>query len=139
MGTADYIAPEQAFGPHPVDIRADLYSLGCTLYHLLAGRAPFSGAEYESLMAKLLAHAQIPAVPIRELRGEVDPELASLLDRLMAKSPEDRFDAPSKLVTELNAFVAGSDLSKLLQSLDIPMRPSESPPASTETSRPPEP
>jgi eukaryotic-like serine/threonine-protein kinase len=132
MGTADYTAPEQAFGPHPVDVRADLYSLGCTLYHLIAGRPPFSGPEYESPMRKLLAHAQTPAVSMRELRGEVTQELAALIDRLMAKSPNDRFDEPSKLVTALEAFVAGSDLSNLLKSIDIPPGCGGSPLGSTE-------
>jgi response regulator RpfG family c-di-GMP phosphodiesterase len=132
MGTADYTAPEQAFGPHPVAIRADLYSLGCTLYHLIAGRAPFSGREYVSPLRKLLAHAQTPAVSIRELRGEVTQELAALIDCLMAKSPSDRFDEPSKLISALDPFVAGSDLSKLLKSLDMACWCAGSPPGSTE-------
>jgi response regulator RpfG family c-di-GMP phosphodiesterase len=120
VGTVDYMAPEQAFGLHPVDIRADIYSLGCTLYHLLTGRAPFSGPEYESPLKKLLAHAQAPALPIRELRCEVNQELASLIDRLMAKNPEDRPSEPSKLIDALNAFAVGSDLCGLLKSIDIP-------------------
>ncbi len=57
MGTADYMAPEQAFDSHTVDIRADIYSLGCTLYKLLAGHAPFSGPEYGNAMQKMLAHS----------------------------------------------------------------------------------
>jgi serine/threonine protein kinase len=132
MGTADYTSPEQAFGPHPVDVRADLYSLGCTLYHLIAGRAPFSGPEYGSPLRKLLAHAQTAAVPIRELRGEVTPELAALIDCLMAKSPNDRLDEPSKLITALEPFVTGSDLCRLLKSIDIPLWCGGSPPGSTE-------
>jgi serine/threonine protein kinase len=132
MGTADYTAPEQAFGPHPVDVRADLYSLGCTLYHLIAGRAPFSGPEYVTPMGKLMAHAQTRAVSIRDLRGQVTQELAAVIDCLMAKSPTDRFDEPSKLVSALEGFVAGSDLSKLLLSVDIPLWDSGSPPGSTQ-------
>jgi response regulator RpfG family c-di-GMP phosphodiesterase len=132
MGTADYIAPEQAFGPHPVDVRADLYSLGCTLYHLLAGCAPFSGPEYATPMKKLLAHAQTPAVPISGRRGDVSQELAALIDRLMAKEPSDRFDQPCKLVAALEAFVAGSDLCKLLNSIDVSPGRSGAPPGTTE-------
>jgi serine/threonine protein kinase len=132
MGTVDYMAPEQAFGRHPVDIRADIYSLGCTLYHLLAGRAPFSGPEYESPMSKLLAHAQAPALPIRELRCEVPQELASLIDCLMAKNPKDRFSEPSKLVDGLTAFAVGSNLCKLLKSIDITNGCRGEPPVSTE-------
>jgi serine/threonine protein kinase/ActR/RegA family two-component response regulator len=133
MGTVNYTAPEQAFGPHPVDIRADLYSLGCTLYHLIGGRAPFNSPEYPSPMSKLLAHAQTRAVSIRDLRGEVTQKLAAVIDCLMAKSPNDRFDEPAKLVSALEGFAAGSDLSRLLQSIDIPQWHGGSPPGSTES------
>ena len=61
MGTADYMAPEQASDSRTVDIRADLYSLGCTLYKLLSGRAPFSGPEYRTTLDKLNAHVHQPA------------------------------------------------------------------------------
>ena len=61
MGTADYMAPEQASDSRTVDIRADLYSLGCTLYKLLSGRAPFSGPEYRATLDKLNAHVHQPA------------------------------------------------------------------------------
>src|SRR5262249_5306707 len=65
MGTVDYIAPEQALDSHQVDIRADLYSLGCTFYHLLTGRAPFPGGE---ALAKLLKHCLEEPKPLRQLR-----------------------------------------------------------------------
>jgi serine/threonine protein kinase len=133
LGTVDYMAPEQAFGTHPVDVRADVYSLGCTLYHLLAGRAPFGGPEYGSPMMKLLAHAQTPAVPIRGLRPEVTPELAALVDRLMAKDPKDRFDEPSMVASALEGFAAGADLHKLLSSVDPPFDRTSSHLGSTET------
>ena len=83
-------------------------------------------------MRKLLAHAQTPAVSIRELRNDVTQELAALIDRLMAKSPNDRFDEPSKLVSALEGFVAGSDLSQLIKSIDIPPSYGGPPPISTE-------
>jgi serine/threonine protein kinase/ActR/RegA family two-component response regulator len=133
MGTADYMAPEQAFGPHLVDVRADLYSLGCTLYHLIAGRAPFSGPEYPSTMKKLLAHAQTPAVSIRELRGEVNQDLAALIERLMAKQPSDRFEEPSALITALEAFVDGSNTSKLMDESEVSVRRDGVPPATTDS------
>jgi serine/threonine protein kinase len=117
MGTVDYMAPEQAFGEQPVDIRADLYSLGCTLYHLLAGNPPFSGPEFVSPMRKLLAHSQSPVRPIRDLRGDVPEEFSALLDRLMAKTPGDRLNEPGELAKALAPFTMGSDLRSLVQSV----------------------
>jgi CheY-like chemotaxis protein len=119
MGTADYMAPEQAFGTHPVDIRADIYSLGCTLYHLLAGTPPFSSPEYASPLRKLLAHSQLPVTSIRDVRGDVSEELWALLNRLMAKTPAERWREPVELARALEPFAAGSDLPKLVRSLDL--------------------
>jgi serine/threonine protein kinase len=68
MGTLDYMAPEQADDSHGVDIRSDIYALGCTLYKLLTGHAPFSGESYNSLAKKLRGHAEDPPPPIREAR-----------------------------------------------------------------------
>jgi WD40 repeat protein/serine/threonine protein kinase len=107
MGTVDYMAPEQAFDTHRVDIHADLYSLGCTLYHLLAGHPPYHGPGYQSAMRKLLAHAQEPAPPIQELRPDVPMALAAVLDRLLAKAPADRYATPAELVAALKPFSAG--------------------------------
>src|SRR6266478_4328171 len=65
LGTLDYMAPEQWEDSRAVDIRADIYSLGCTLFHLLAGKAPFGGDEYPTLMKQMWAHAQAPLPPLR--------------------------------------------------------------------------
>src|SRR5262249_52788547 len=75
MGTPDYGAPEQARRSHQVDIRADLYSLGCTLYFLLTGRAPFAGTVGE----KLVQHQLDEAEPLEKLRPEVPPALAAVV------------------------------------------------------------
>src|SRR5262249_20574475 len=64
LGTADYLAPEQWENPHAVDTRADVYGLGCTLYHLIAGRPPFSGAEYDSILMKMRGHLEAPPPPL---------------------------------------------------------------------------
>jgi hypothetical protein len=88
--------------------------------------------EYDTPMRKLLAHAHTPAAPIRELRGQVDQELNALIDRLMAKGPNDRFAEPSKLISALEGFTEGSDLCNLLKSIDIPLSYGGSPPSSTE-------
>ena len=89
MGTADYMAPEQASDSRTVDIRADLYSLGCTLYKLLSGRAPFSGRQYATALDKMNAHVHQAVPPIRDLAPEVPEELAAILERMLAKDPGD--------------------------------------------------
>jgi serine/threonine protein kinase len=98
IGTADYIAPEQVLNSHTADTRADLYSLGCTLYHLLAGRAPFRG---RTTLQKLLWHQMRPPRPVRELRPEVPEGLAAVLDRVMAKDPAQRYQTPAELAQAL--------------------------------------
>jgi len=84
MGTLDYMAPEQADDTHAVSIRADIYSLGCTLYALLAGEPPFGGERYTTPVRKLAAHMQKPVPRIREWRDDVPVELVTIL---MVKSP----------------------------------------------------
>jgi serine/threonine protein kinase len=113
MGTPDYMAPEQSFEPKAVDIRADLYGLGCTLYKLLTGRPPFDGPEYGTLAQKLLAHAQAPVPPIRVRRPEVPEALSAVLDRLLAKRPADRFGTPMEAEATLVSFASGQKLSEL--------------------------
>ncbi|MBC8869300.1 MAG: protein kinase [Planctomycetes bacterium] len=118
MGTSDYIAPEQCEDSHNVDVRADLYSLGCTLYQLLCGRAPFAGPRYDSRMKKVMAHMRDPVPPIRDLRDDVPEPLADVLDRLLNKSPDDRYQTPAELVSALEPFAAASDLEALLQRVE---------------------
>lgn len=87
IGTIDYMAPEQARDASSVDARADLYSLGCTLFHLLTGRPPFAG---ETAINKMLAHQQDPPPRLRDLAPEAPEGLEKLLDALMAKDPNAR-------------------------------------------------
>lgn len=107
MGTPDYIAPEQARNAHRVDIRADLYSLGCTLYFLLTGRTPFPEG---SLIEKLLMHQMDEPRPIDDFRPQVPAEIQAVVHRLMAKRPEDRFQTPAE-VAEVLASVKTVDPS----------------------------
>jgi serine/threonine protein kinase len=99
MGTPDYLAPEQALDFHAADIRADLYSLGCTFYYLLTGQPPFPGG---TLAQKLLNHQNAPAPPVNTLRRDVPPAIARIVHRLLAKRPEDRYPTPADLVTKLD-------------------------------------
>jgi hypothetical protein len=114
MGTVDYMAPEQARDSHQVDIRADIDSLGCTLYKLLTGQAPFSGAEYKSNFDKLMAHVSQPFPAIRQSRPDVPEKLAAVLDRMVAKDRDARYAKPSQVIEELKPFCPGCDLAGLL-------------------------
>ncbi len=115
MGTADYMAPEQASDSRTVDIRADLYSLGCTLYRLLSGRAPFSGPEHRGTLDKLNAQVHQQPPFIRRLVPDVPEGLAAILDRLLAKDPNDRFATPAEVAEALAPWCEGADLPALLQ------------------------
>ncbi len=127
IGTADYIAPEQALDPCLVDIRADVYSLGCTLYFLLTGQPPFPGT---SLMQKLMQHQDAERPQVRDLRPDVPESLAAVVQRMMAKRPEDRYQIPLLVASRLRQFASpgGSGLIRLPANLKNPApRPDTSP------------
>lgn len=119
MGTLDYMAPEQASDTHSVDIRADLYSLGCTLYHLLAGSPPFSGSQYATILKKMMAHANSPVPPLSDIRSDVPPDLLSVLDRLLAKESSERFATPAEVAAALLPLADGSNLPELLNRVAV--------------------
>jgi hypothetical protein len=112
LGTFDYIAPEQCEDSHSVDIRADIYSLGCTFYELLSGRAPF--AEFGSVLMKIRAHALKPIAPIQKRRADVPTQLAAVVERMVAKDRNDRFSSPGDISTALQSFAASANLSRLV-------------------------
>jgi hypothetical protein len=114
LGTADYLAPEQWEHAHAADVRADVYSLGCTLYHLLAGQPPFADERHQSVLQKMRAHLETSPTPIRQLRPDVPAELAAILDRMLAKDPAARFQSPVEIAEALRPFTSGSDLARLL-------------------------
>jgi ABC-type branched-subunit amino acid transport system substrate-binding protein len=114
LGTLDYVSPEQCDDSHAVDIRADIYSLGCTLYHLLVGQPPFGAPAYESPLLKMKAHAEVPVPPIRERRHEVPEALAAVLARMLAKDRNRRYALPGDVVALLQPFAVGADLERLL-------------------------
>jgi serine/threonine-protein kinase len=101
IGTVDYLSPEQARNAATVDIRGDIYSLGCTFYYLLTGQSPFSGG---TLMQKILKHQQEQPAPVDRFRGDVPPALAVVLGRMLAKVPEDRYQTPAALAVALAPF-----------------------------------
>jgi serine/threonine protein kinase len=90
LGTADYLAPEQALDSHNVDIRADIYSLGATFYFCLTGNTPFEG----TVAQKLIWHQTRPPRPVRSVRPDVPEELAAIVEKMMSKDPKDRYATP---------------------------------------------
>lgn len=109
MGTVEYMAPEQADNPHAVDIRADLYSLGCSLFKLLCGTSPF-GQTTKSVVQILKAHANIKPPRVRDHRPEVPIELDELVDQLLRKPPSDRPQTPREVLIALEPFASQSAL-----------------------------
>jgi serine/threonine protein kinase len=101
MGTADYIAPEQALSLHHVDHRADIYSLGATFYALLAGVPPFPAG---TAAQKLLCHQLREPDPLPSLNGNVPSELGDIISTMMAKAPKDRFQSALEVADALESF-----------------------------------
>ncbi|MCS7021969.1 MAG: serine/threonine protein kinase [Gemmataceae bacterium] len=97
LGTADYLAPEQAVS-NIVDIRADIYALGCTFYFLLTGQSPFPEG---TVAAKLVAHQTRQPQPVESFRKDVPPDMLKVLRVMMAKNPADRFQQPIEVAEAL--------------------------------------
>ncbi len=116
LGTPDYLAPEQARDARGADIRADIYSLGCVLYHLLAGRPPFSE---KNVMATMVKHATEQPTPISQLATGVPPGLQMALNRMMAKDPSGRYQTPADAADALRAFLP-SNAQKAMESAVLP-------------------
>jgi serine/threonine-protein kinase len=110
MGTPDYMAPEQADDPHLADSRADLYSLGCTFYHLLTGRVPFPGGTF---LQKVNRHRGEEPTPLPQLRPELPAGVVAIVRRLMAKQPDARFQHAAHVATVLTSTLNGETISDL--------------------------
>jgi CheY-like chemotaxis protein len=101
VGTVDYMPPEQAFDSSSIDHRADVYSLGYTLYFLLAARPPYQG---ESLMAIFLKHREAPVPSLAAARPDVSPAVEAVYRKMVAKKPEDRYQTMTEVVRALEAL-----------------------------------
>jgi serine/threonine protein kinase len=99
VGTVDYMAPEQARDSSAADIRSDLYSLGCTWFHMLTGEPPYVGG---TVTERMYQHCEAPVPDVRERNSKVSDDLARILSRMLAKKPEDRHQTPAELILDLD-------------------------------------
>jgi len=101
VGTFDYVAPEQARHSHSADIRSDIYSLGCTLYHMISGHVPFPSP---SLPEKLFSHQALEPVPLNQLIPGLPEGLDEVVQRMMRKSPDERYATPIQVSQALEPY-----------------------------------
>src|SRR5439155_10448899 len=104
LDTPEFISPEQAQNSKDVDIRADIFSLGCALYYLLTGRSAFSGS---TRMEKLVARLSSAAAPASSVRPEVPRRLDNVMSRMLARNPADRYQTPAEVAKALEPFCRG--------------------------------
>ncbi len=104
LGTPHYISPEQAQGEKDIDGRTDLYSLGATLYHLLTGQTPFDGTTVLEILSK---HVNVQLPNPQDLREDIPDNVVQVLQRMMAKSPGDRYRDCGALIADLEQVIAG--------------------------------
>jgi serine/threonine protein kinase len=102
LGTADYLAPEQALNSHEADSRSDIYSLGCTLYFLLTGGPPFPEG---SISERLLKHQTAKPESIFKSRPDAPPSLVDICETMMSKKPDDRFQSAGEVAARLKEWL----------------------------------
>ena len=116
LGTADYLAPEQAADSHTVDIRADIYSLGCSLFFLLTGQPPFTEG---TLVQRLIAHQTKMPPAVTEFRRDVPEELVQILLKMMAKNRNDRTSTAGEVAERLSNFLVATATQPELDAVPI--------------------
>ena len=102
IGSLDFMSPEQAASPHKVDLRADIYSIGCTFYYLLTGRVPFPGG---TMMEKIALHRDSFPVPVDAIRPSIPAAVSKIVNRLMAKDPLDRYQSCHELIAAIDEIL----------------------------------
>jgi serine/threonine protein kinase len=112
MGTMSYCAPEQFQNASSVDIRADIYSLGCTLYHLLTGKSPYS--QRKTVNEIVQAHLHEPFPNLTEALPNAPTGLGGVLARMTAKDRDARYSTPAEVAKALETFAGGADLASLV-------------------------
>ena len=126
LGTPDFMAPEQGMSTKRVDIRADVYSLGCTLYNMLTGDLPFPG---ETSLQVMVARATQDPPHVSELRSELPPELDAVIFKMMAREAEDRYQTPGEVAEALAPFCDIASELEAAAGPEVPIRFAEQPPA----------
>jgi eukaryotic-like serine/threonine-protein kinase len=119
LGTPDYMSPEQARDARSSDIRSDVYSLGCVLYHALAGQPPFPDT---NIISQMIRHATEAPRPMRELNPAVPDGLQQIVGWMMAKDPAQRYPTPERAAQALQVFLAAGDGSLAAPEADPNMR-----------------
>jgi serine/threonine-protein kinase len=117
MGTPFYVSPEQARGERRIDIRSDIYSLGATLYHMVTGRVPFPGPNPAVVMTR---HLNDPLEPPDDVNPRLSRGISQIIERMMAKERESRYQTPAELITDLQAWLEGRLAVK--QKIDVRSR-----------------
>ena len=113
LGTPDYLAPEQARDPRTIDIRADIYSLGCVLYHCLTGQPPFPD---KNLLTQMVRHATEAPKPMRTLAPTVPEGLDEIvIDYMLAKEPAKRYPTPARAAAALQLFLLAESESSSME------------------------
>jgi serine/threonine protein kinase len=119
LGTPDYMAPEQARDARQADIRSDIYSLGCVLYHLLGGQPPFPDT---NIISQMIRHATESPRPLKELNLAVPDGLQQILNWMLAKDPAQRYPTPDRAASALKVFLATGAEPSLAPEADPHMR-----------------
>jgi serine/threonine protein kinase len=112
VGTPHYIAPEQARGQEDVDITADIYALGASLYHMVTGRTLFKGETASEIMTQ---HLTAEAPDARKIRPELSESFCRMMEKMLAKNREDRYPNPTELLAEIDRLIAGKPLKGVLR------------------------
>jgi serine/threonine protein kinase len=120
LGTPDYMSPEQARDPRHTDIRADIYSLGCVLYHLLAGQPPFLDT---NIISQMIRHATEQAKPLKSFNPAVPDGLQQIVNWMMAKDPAQRYPTPQRAAQALQVFLAAGNEQLAAPESDPRMKP----------------